>query len=195
MAQGDYDMARAGLRWARRADSGNPLYIFAEATLAEKTGGYFEADRLYRRVADLAERSFGTGHVRTVTISARMIDLYEKMGNAFEAAALRNRVIDQLDHESAADSSIDLLDRLAGICISAGRFGDALALFEAAVARRRQVFGESHNRFTELLAAQTRLRARIRQLAKATAAADMPAPASVQIVWRRQDETLANIPA
>ena len=25
MTQGDYEMARAALRWARRADSGNPL--------------------------------------------------------------------------------------------------------------------------------------------------------------------------
>ncbi|MCK5621080.1 MAG: hypothetical protein KAJ11_02230, partial [Alphaproteobacteria bacterium] len=135
MTRGDHEMARAALRWARRADSGNPLYIHAEAVLAQKTGGYFEADRLYRRVADLAERTFGEGHIRNVAISAKMIGLYEEMGNAHEAEKLRHRVVDGLDRRSAADGSIHALDRLAEICLRAGRSADALAIYEAALAR------------------------------------------------------------
>lgn len=187
MDKGDYDMARAALRWARRADGGNPLYIHAEAMLAQKTGRPFEADRLYRRVADLAERTFGEGHIRNVAISAKMICLYEEMGNTYEAEKLRHRVIDGLDRQSAADSSVHSLDRVAEICLQAGRSSDALAIFEAALARRRQVFGDVHHRANECLVALTRLRARIRGLAEA-AARETPAPFMPEIVWRREAE-------
>ncbi|MEN8195916.1 MAG: tetratricopeptide repeat protein [Pseudomonadota bacterium] len=188
MAQGDHETARAALRWARRADSGNPLYIHAEAVLAHKTGGYFEADRLYRRVADLAERTFGEGHIRNVAISAKMIALYEEMGNAHEAEKLRHRVVDGLDRKSAADSSIHALDRLAEICLRAGRSADALAIYEAALARRRQAFGDVHERVSECLVALTRLRVRVRGLAEAAAARKALPAFEPKIVWRREEE-------
>jgi len=188
MAQGDYDMARAALRWARRADSGNPLYIHAEAVLAQKTGRPFEADRLYRRVADLAERTFGEGHIRNVAISAKMIALYEEMRNTYAAETLRDRVIDGLDRRSAAEASIHALDRVAEICLQAGRSADALAIYEAALARRRQVFGDIHHRVSECLVALTRLRARIRRQAEAAAVREIPAPFQPEIVWRREEE-------
>lgn len=186
--KGDYDMARAALRWARRADSGNPLYIHAEAVLAQKTGRPFEADRLYRRVADLAERTFGEGHIRNVAISAKMIGLYEEMGNIYAAEKLRDKVIDGLDRQSAAEGSIRALDRVAEICLLAGRSTDALAIYEAALARRRQIFGDVHHRVSECLVALTRLRARIRRLAEAAAARETPAPFQPEIVWRREEE-------
>lgn len=188
MAQGDYDMTRAALRWARRADSGNPLYIHAEAVLAQKTGRPFEADRLYRRVADLAERTFGEGHIRNVAISAKMIGLYEEMRNSCAAKTLRDKVIDGLDRKSAAEGSIRALDRVAEICLQAGRSADALAIYEAALARRRQVFGEVHHRVSECLVALTRLRARIRRQTEATAAGETPAPFRPEIVWRREEQ-------
>lgn len=188
MAKGDHEMARAALRWARRADSGNPLYIYADAILAQKTGGYFEADRLYRRVADLAERTFGEGHIRNVAISAKMIGLYEEMGNTYEADKLRHQVVDGLDRKSAADGSICALDRLAEICLRAGRSADALAIYEAALARRRQAFGDVHDRVSECLVALTRLRVRVRGLAEAAAAREIPAPFRPEIVWRREEE-------
>jgi tetratricopeptide (TPR) repeat protein len=187
-AEGNHELARAALRWARRADSGNPLYIYAEAILAQKTGGNFEADRLYRRVADLAERSFGEGHIRNVAISAKMIGLYEDMGNDYEADKLRHRIINGLDRESAADCTIRALDRVAEICLRAGRSADALAIYEAALARRRAVFGNVHDRVNECLAALIRLRTRIRSLSEAAAARE-PRPAiEPRIVWRREEE-------
>jgi tetratricopeptide (TPR) repeat protein len=188
MAQGDHQTARAALRWARRADSGNPLYIHAEAVLAHRTGGYFEADRLYRRVADLAERTFGEGHIRNVAISAKMIALYEEMGNAYEAEKLRHRVVDGLDRKSAADGSIHALDRLAEICLRAGRSADALAIYEAALARRRQAFGDIHERVSECLVALTRLRVRVRRLAEAAAAREALPAFEPKVVWRRDKE-------
>jgi len=188
MAQGDYEMARAALRWARRADSGNPLYIHAEAVLAQKTGRPFEADRLYRRVADLAERTFGEGHIRNVAISAKMIGLYEEMHNTYAAETLRDRVIDGLDRKSAAEGSIRALDRVAEICLQAGRSADALAIYEAALARRRQIFGDVHHRVSECLIALTQLRARIRRQAEAAAARKTPAPFQPEIVWRREEQ-------
>ena len=188
MAQGDYEMARAALRWARRADSGNPLYIHAEAMLAQKTGAFHEADRLYRRVADLAERALGAGHIQNVAISARMIALYEEMGRGGQADMLRHRIIDGLDRDSAIDGGIPALDRLAEICLRAGRSADAVAIYEAALARRRQVFGGIHDRVSECLVALTRLRVRIRGLAEAAAPRDIPAPFQPEIVWRREEE-------
>ena len=187
MTQGDYEMARAALRWARRADSGNPLYIHAEAMLAQQTGGYHEADRLYRRVADLAERAFGAGHIRNIAVSARMIGLYEEMGNSRQADELRNRIIDGLDRDSAADGSVHALTRVAEICLQAGRASDALAIYEAALARRRQAFGDSHQRVNECLIALMRLRARVRRLAEAAAACEGVPAFTPEIVWRREE--------
>lgn len=162
MANGDYDLARAALRWARRADSGNPLYIHAEAELNRLTGNYHEADRLYRRIIDLAERAFGAGHVRTVALAGRMADLYDLMGREEQAATLRRRILNALDMTSAADASIQTLERIANICLQADRAVDALAIHTAALARRRAVFGEGHKRVEECLGAMKRLRLRIR---------------------------------
>jgi tetratricopeptide (TPR) repeat protein len=188
MAQGDYEMARAALRWARRADSGNPLYIHAEAVLAQRTGAHHEADRLYRRVADLAERAFGAGHIHNIALTSKMVGLYEEMGHGGQASLLRHRIIDGLDRDSAIDSSIVALDRLAGICIQASRSADALAIYEAALAHRRAVFGEGHARVSECLIALTGLRARIRKLAEAAAARENQAPVRPEIVWRREEK-------
>ncbi|MBE9552871.1 MAG: tetratricopeptide repeat protein, partial [Proteobacteria bacterium] len=96
--------------------------------------------------------------------------------------------VDGLDRKSAADGSICALDRLAEICLRAGRSADALAIYEAALARRRQVFGDVHDRVGECLVALTRLRVRVRRLAEAAAAREMPAPIRPEIVWRRKEE-------
>ena len=187
MAQGDYDMARAALRWARRADSGNPLYIHAEAILAQRTGAHHEADRLFRRVADLAVRAFGAGHIHNVAISARTIDLYEEMGRPGMADELRNLVIDGLDRSTVVDGSIHALDRLADICLKARRSAAALAIYESALARRRAVFGDGHARVSECLVALARLRARIRKLAETTDTRETAPSFRPEIVWRRED--------
>jgi len=195
MANGDYELARAALRWARRADSGNPLYIHAEAELIRLTGNYHEADRLYRRLMDLAERAFGAGHVRTVALAGRMAELYEQMGREEQAATLRRRILDGLDMASTADGSVRTLDRIADICLKAGRSADALAIYTAALARRRAVFGEGHGRVDECLAAMKRLRVRDRMHSEHIAAGQSPAGLNSQIVWREDEGMGRSLPA
>jgi hypothetical protein len=139
-------------------------------------------------VADLAERAFGAGHIHNITISGKMVGLYEEMGRSDQASLLRHRIIDGLDRDSAVDSSIVALDRLAELCIQASRSADALAIFEAALARRRAVFGDGHARVNECLIALTRLRARIRKLAETAAVHENPAPIRPEIIWRREEK-------
>lgn len=195
LAQGDYEMARAALRWARRADSGNPLYIHAEAILAQRTGGHHEADRLFRRALDIAERALGAGHIHNVAISSRMIALYEEMGLTDEAELLRHRIINHLDRKSAADGSVLALDRLAEICLQAGRSADALAIYQAALDRRRAAFGENHARVNECHVALTRLRARIRKLADTQSMRADRFIIRPEIVWRSEDKTKPRLSA
>ncbi len=171
MSKGDFDMARAAFRWARRADGGNPLYIHAEALLSQRSGNPYEAGRLYRRVVDMAERSFGAGHINTVAVTRNLIDLLETMGRDDEAAALRHRMIDGLDRDSAAQASLRALERFGAICLQAGRGAEALAVLDHALGYRRRAFGDSHARTAECLAATTRLRATIRRAARTTGAA------------------------
>ena len=181
LAEGDHDLARAAIRWARRADSGNPLYIHLEAELARKSGDRHEAERLYRRLADLAERTFGAGHIRNVAVLSGLIELYDEMGRHEEAAQLRERIIKNLDRHSAADSGIPALARAANICLQAERPADALSIFEAALKRRRSVFGENHPRVAECRRALQAVRARIRLN---TADADSAVTASrPEILW------------
>jgi tetratricopeptide (TPR) repeat protein len=184
LAEGDHDLARAAIRWARRADSGNPLYIHLEAVLARKSGDRHEAERLYRRLADLAERTFGAGHARYVAVLAGLIELYDEMGRHVEAARLRNHAIDRLDRQSAADSGISALMRMADICLHVGRTADALSIVDAALARRRSVFGNGHIRVDECRRALEALSARIR-LEPATAR--KPAAAFGPEILRRKD--------
>ncbi len=162
LAEGDHDLARAAIRWARRADSGNPLYIHLEAVLARKSGDRHEAERLYRRLADLAERAFGGGHIRNVAVLSGLIELYDEMGRHDEATGLRNLVIDRLDLRSAADGGTPALMRITDICLQAGRTADALSVVDAALARRRSVFGDGHIRVKECQRALEALSARIR---------------------------------
>jgi len=185
LAQGDYDMARAALRWARHADSGNPLYMLAEAVLAQRTGDHHEAELLYRRALDMAERAIGPGHMHNVAIAARLLALYEEAGRDDQARALQDRIIDGLDRASAADASIPALDRLAEICVRAGRAGEAIAIYQAAFERRSAVYGNGHRRAVECLVALTRLRARIRDLAEARAAQEeIMQP---RFIWRHEE--------
>lgn len=194
MANGDYELARAALRWARRADSGNPLYIHAEAELNRLTGNFHEADRLYRRLVDLAERAFGAGHVRTVSLAGRMAELRQQMGREEEAATLRRRILDALDMASAADGSVRTLDRIADICLQANRTADALAVYAAALARRRAVFGEGHSRVDECLAAMKRLRLRVRMQLEQPAASEVQAGLSSQVIWREDEGMGTTLP-
>ncbi|MDH5409893.1 MAG: tetratricopeptide repeat protein [Alphaproteobacteria bacterium] len=189
MANGDYAMAQAAFRWARRADSRNPLYIHAEALLARKMGNPHEADRLFRRVLDLAERAYGPGHYQNSIFSANLIELYEQMGHTERAMKLREQVIAGLDRKTASFAGSRALDRLAEICLQAGRAADALSIYESALTCRIATFGDGHARVTECLVALTRLRARIRKLAEAAAARDMAAPPRPEIVWRQEERS------
>lgn len=188
MSNGDYTMARAAFRWARRADSANPLYIHAEALLAQKMGNPHEADRLFRRVLDMAERAYGTGHYQNSIFTANLIDLYEQMDRPEQAASLREQAIDGLDRKTASFASTRALDRLAEICLMAGRSADALAIYESALARRVATFGDGHARVSECLIALTRLRARIRKLIETATAREIPSPFQPKIVWSREKE-------
>lgn len=179
----DYGLARAALRWARRADSGNPLYIHAEAELAHRTGAYHEAERLYRRLEDLAERTFGRGHARVVAIRARLIALYRDMGRPEQATRLRLQTVAGLDRRTAADAGMPALQRLAELCLDAGRTDIAMELFEAALARRRSVFPDRHERVIECLSGLARLRRRIGRIALAAAARETDPAFRAELAW------------
>lgn len=193
LAEGDYHLARAAIRWARRADSGNPLYIHLEAELARKFGDRHEAERLYRRLADLAERAFGAGHIRNVAVLSGLTELYDEMGRHDEAAQLRKRIINNLDRRSAADSGVPALARVANMCVRAGRGADALAIFDAALTRRRSVFGENHPRVVECRHALQALRARFRL--EPAAGKALESTFRHKILWREDAGTVFAMPA
>lgn len=191
MARRDFDLARTAFRWARRADPGNPAYIHAEARLAERTGNFHEAERLYRRVIDLALRTFGEGDPRTAMAQAGLVRLYERAGRREDARSLAARIIDGLDRPAAARSSINALSRIAGICVSAGRPDDAMLIHWRANSYRRTAFGQGHAKVTECLAATNALAARLHRAEAVSAArrqsrppASAPRPVSVREVRR-----------
>ena len=169
MADGDFDMARTAFRWARRADSKNIRYVHAEAVLAQRTGNPYEAENLHRRVIDVAERTFGTGHPLTMPLVANLIGLYEQAGRASDAMSVRDRIIDELDLQMAAFSSVRALTKIAEICIDAGRGGEAIEIFQRAVDQRRKIYGDGHAKLSECLERMKEIRARTRLLAETAA--------------------------
>lgn len=195
MEKGDYDMARAALRWARRADAGNALFIHAEAELERRVGNYYEAERLYRRLIDFAERSFGVGHINTVALTSRAIELYEEMGRPHQANLLRDRTIRELEPHSAANGSICALERFARLCIDGGRPTDALAIYVAALKRRQAVFGRTHSKVKECFSALMALRARIRAGSDPSGMHKPAASLGAEIIWRRREESSAALSA
>jgi tetratricopeptide (TPR) repeat protein len=149
MTQGDFEMALTAFRWARRADSGNPVYIHAEATLARKMHNFHESENLYRRVIDVAVRAFGARDPRTATIALGLSELYEEMGRHDQARDLCARIVDNLDREAAAMGGIQSLARITLICQRAGRLDEAMRIHLRAVAYRRGVFGDRHYKIGE----------------------------------------------
>lgn len=153
LAAGDYDLARAAFRWARRADPGNPLYIHGEAVVAEQTGNAWEAENLYRRVLDMAVRAFGIGDPRTALIVRDLVELYEEQGRHDEAWMLSAHTINRLDREAAARSGIRVLGCLAEICARSGRLDCAKDLYRDAISLRSEIYGKDSRKVEECLRA------------------------------------------
>jgi len=149
LADSDFDLARAAFRWARRADPGNPLYIHGEAVLAEKSGNLHEAEKLYRRVLDMAIRAFGAGDPRTGLVARSLIGLLEDNGREEEAWEIADFLLDNLDQDAAAQANVLTLAALVGIYDTAARLGDAVALHRRALAWRKAQFGEGHYKVHE----------------------------------------------
>jgi len=149
LAEGDLDLARAAFRWARRADPGNPLYIHGEAKLAEKSGNLHEAEKLYRRVLDMAIRAFGIGDPRTNLVARSLIGLLEDNGRDEEAWEIADVLLDNLDQDAAVRAGVLTLAALVGIYDTAARLGDAMALHRRALAWRKAQFGEDHHKVHE----------------------------------------------
>lgn len=170
MARGDFDLARAAFRWARRADPGNPVYIHAEAALARRTGDLHEAERLFRRVIDIAERAFGAGDPRTAMIRDDLVELYLQMGRPGEARRLAAAIVDGLDRKAAARCSVRGLARIAGTCLRAGCPEEATLIYEQAGSWRRALFGDGHPKVDECRSAADALAARLQRAAPAIAA-------------------------
>lgn len=149
MTQGDFEMALTAFRWARRANSGNPVYIHAEAVLARKMHNYHESENLYRRVIDLAVRAFGAGDPRAAVITLGLAELYREMGRHDQARDLCVHIVDNLDRGAAATGGIRSLNSITLICQRAGRLDDAMQLHLQATAYRRKVFGGRHYKVGE----------------------------------------------
>ncbi len=192
MKRRDFDLARTAFRWARRADPGNPVYIHAEAVLAQRSGNRHEAEKLYRRVIDVAERAFGAADPRTALVTGGLVFLYEKTGRGDEATAIARRVVDELDRGAVARAGIQTLARIAELCESAGRPGEAIDIYRLALAERRDIFGDRHPKVRECLVRMNALQVRIMER---KAAARAPAPAGAdrpvttpRLVWRRRED-------
>lgn len=145
----DYDLAYAAFRWARRADPGNPLYLHGEAVVAHRTGNAYEAENLYRRVLDMAIRSFGIGDPRTMLVARDLVEFYQSVGRHDEAWMIGARIIDNLDRTAVVQSGIRILACLTEICALAGRLEDAMEIHRDAMAWRRRTFGEGHYKVDE----------------------------------------------
>ena len=142
-------MALTAFRWARRADSGNPVYIHAEAVLARRMHNHHESENLYRRVIDVAVRAFGARDPRTAMIAFGLAELYGEMGRHDEARDLCGHIVDNLDREAAAIGGIQSLARITLICQRAGRLDEAMRIHLQADAYRRRVFGDRHYKVGE----------------------------------------------
>lgn len=135
MSNGDFEAALGAFRWARSADNGNPAYIHAEAVLAQRTGSHDEAEKLYLRVIDIAERALGGRHSYTTTVTYGLIGLYVIMGRNTQARIFCNRIIDNLDRDTVARSSISRQRRIMEICRRAKHLGDAMHMYESSLVR------------------------------------------------------------
>jgi tetratricopeptide (TPR) repeat protein len=153
LAKGDYGTARTAFRWARRADPGNPLYIHGEAVVAHRTGNFYDAEHLYRRVLDLAMRAFGAGDPRIALAARGLIELCRQQGRYEEAWTLGKYVVDSLDRAAAARAGVASLSSLVKICDAIGRLDEAVALHRKALAWRSRVYGEGHYKVQECIIA------------------------------------------
>lgn len=180
LARRDYTAARTAFRWARRADPGNPLYIHGEAVVAHRTGNFYEAEHLYRRVLDLAMRAFGAGDPRVALAARGLVELCRQQGRFEEAWTLGKYVVDSLDRNAAARSGTAVLSALVKICDATGRLDAALVLHRQALAWRSRVYGEGHYKVQECIIAIAELNRLIAIRGKGPAqepAAPQPDPA------------------
>lgn len=170
-------MARTATRRARHADSRNPVYIHAKATLARRMRNFGESENLYRRVIDVAARTFGARDPRTATIALGLADLYEKMGRHDKARDLCVQLVDNLDREAAAICGIRSLVRITQICQRAGRLEDAMRIHLQAAAYRRRVFGDRHYKVGECVIGIAELKKLMKAGESAAKVANMNQPA------------------
>ena len=107
-----------------------------------------EAAVLAEQIHELARRSFGETHDKTLTSLNKLAAVYQRHGRYSEAARLHQEAL-QLSAEVLGEAHPDTLTRrnnLGALYFHQGRHGAAEELFREVLERRRKQLGEDHPR-------------------------------------------------
>lgn len=141
---GNYGEAATAFRWAAGLDPDNPIYCHSAALSAARAGDEAEAERLYRRALAGTERTLGDSHPFMLLVARDLADLHEKKGRSEKASELAGRVVALASPLAVAQSGDKTLGALADLCDQSGNISTAVPFYRAALASRRDQYGDSH---------------------------------------------------
>jgi len=147
------DFAGAALAFGRGTakEPDNPVYLHGAAVAARRLGDFGSAEFLYRAAVAAAEQRPGRDGTNPTVIAMRLIDLYRSQGRYTEAEKLCFRVLasKRAGRSRIARSRIHVC--LADLYRRQGRFAAAARAYRAAIAHRRQIFGDRHPKTAQIL--------------------------------------------
>jgi tetratricopeptide (TPR) repeat protein len=147
------DFASAALAFGRGAaiEPGNPVHLHGAAVAARRLGDIGVAETLYRAAIEAAEQLPGTSGSDPTMIAMRLADLYRSQGRYKAAEELCFQVLgsERAGQSRLARSRLHVC--LADLYRREGRFAAAEQAYLAAIAHRREIFGDRHPKTVQIL--------------------------------------------
>ena len=117
-------------------------------------GRYAEAEPLYKRALEIAQKTFGEEDPNVVAIDLNnLADLYRQQGRYAKAELLFKRAL-EIGENVLGKEHPDVADRvnnLALVCFDQGRYTEAERLYRRALKAFEMAFGQEHGKVTMVL--------------------------------------------
>ena len=140
--RGDYRAAvtqhEAAVKEARGFGTEDIRFLTSEWYLASgraALGDYAEAERIFRRLLEIAERKFGTEHEHIASVLGGLASVYVRQGRYVEADALYKRAI-AVRERALGENHLDFAEVLyssAEVSVQLARYSEAEALLKRAL--------------------------------------------------------------
>lgn len=153
------DFTRAGIAFCRGADiePENPIHSRGAAIAARRLGDYGTAENHYRAAIDAAERLTDRDGAGLAAMATSLVDLYRRLGRYRDAENLCVRVLDSARAGQSRVTRSRIQVCLSELYQQQKRYDAAERTLRAAVASRREIFGDLHPKTTNLLPRLDRL--------------------------------------